>query len=218
MSYQLNKISSTIWEVRCDLIPGCLTNSYVISSEKATYLIDSGLGSGTANEMAAFITAGKPVYLINTHGHWDHVWGNAFFKNAQIICHERCAETINRDWNTMLEAKGRFVDGSTQRFDVHISFADRLRLYDELELVYTPGHTDDSIAVYYKPERALFVGDLIGDDDTELLPSVKVPQSFLSSLDTCIQFDPSMYLSGHNDIKGPGIMERIRELFLEDRA
>ena len=51
MSYYTKKITEHIQEIRCDHIPGCLTNSYVICSARANYLIDSGLGSGTALEM-----------------------------------------------------------------------------------------------------------------------------------------------------------------------
>lgn len=28
-----------------------------------------------------------PKYVVNTHGHWDHFWGNQAFENAQIIAH-----------------------------------------------------------------------------------------------------------------------------------
>lgn len=218
MSYTVDKISDRIWELRCDLIPGCLTNSYVIQADKATYLIDSGLGSATAIEMSKLITAGKPVYLINTHYHWDHIWGNAFFANAMVVCHERCVRNVVANWDAMIQRNGQYIDGQTAGFDVQLSFADRLTLNEELVLFHTPGHTDDSISVFYKPERALFVGDLIGDDDTELLPSVKDPDHFLASLELCASFDPRLYLSGHNDIKYPGILEQIAKLYNEEGA
>ena len=38
---------------------------------------------------------GLPVrYLINTHFHSDHAWGNCFFPGATIIAHTKCAEYL----------------------------------------------------------------------------------------------------------------------------
>ena len=38
---------------------------------------------------------GVPVrYVINTHYHADHSWGNCFFPGATIIAHDRCRELL----------------------------------------------------------------------------------------------------------------------------
>lgn len=216
MSYFVKKISASIWEVRCDLIPGCLTNSYVICSSKANYLIDSGLGSRTALEMKKYIDNTKPTYLINTHYHWDHIWGNAYFEDAVIVCHEFCAKNIETNWQSMVESKKQFIDGETRSFEVNITFSAGLTINNELDLVFTPGHTVDSISAFYREDKALFVGDLIGDDDTELVPSVKDPDNFLASLDRCMAMDPVLYISGHHEVQRKGILERIRKLYLEE--
>ena len=34
-------------------------------------------------------------YVINTHGHWDHVGGNALFKNSEIIAHENAEKSMS---------------------------------------------------------------------------------------------------------------------------
>ena len=145
MSYFVKKISASIWEVRCDLIPGCLTNSYVICSSKANYLIDSGLGSRTALEMKKYIDNTKPTYLINTHYHWDHIWGNAYFEDAVIVCHEFCAKNIETNWQSMVESKKQFIDGETRSFEVNITFSAGLTINNELDLVFTPGQDRKSV-------------------------------------------------------------------------
>jgi glyoxylase-like metal-dependent hydrolase (beta-lactamase superfamily II) len=214
MSYYTKKITEHIQEIRCDRIPGCLTNSYVIGSPKANYLIDSGLGSSTAREMMKYLDITKPTYLINTHYHWDHIWGNAYFDDAIVICHELCVENIQRNWQSMVETKKQFIDGETRGFEVHITFNARLTLNNELDLIFTPGHTVDSISAFYREDKALFVGDLIGDDDAELVPSVKDPDNFIASLDRCMAIDPVLYISGHHEVQRKGILERIRDLYL----
>lgn len=37
------------------------------------------------------------AYLVQTHYHWDHAWGNAAFPEATIVAHAAAREMINRD-------------------------------------------------------------------------------------------------------------------------
>ncbi len=45
----------------------------LIETDRAVYLIDSGLGPDQLEPVLKQIT--KPVHLILTHSHWDHIWG-----------------------------------------------------------------------------------------------------------------------------------------------
>ena len=48
---------------------------------------------------------GVPVrYVINTHYHADHTWGNCFFPGATIIAHERCRDFLIERGIPSLEA------------------------------------------------------------------------------------------------------------------
>jgi len=42
-------------------------------------------------------------YVINTHYHADHCWGNCFFPGATIIGHERCRELLIKNTPSALE-------------------------------------------------------------------------------------------------------------------
>ena len=37
------------------------------------------------------------AYVIDTHHHWDHAWGNQAFTDAVIVGHERCVEVLRND-------------------------------------------------------------------------------------------------------------------------
>jgi glyoxylase-like metal-dependent hydrolase (beta-lactamase superfamily II) len=37
------------------------------------------------------------IYVINTHGHWDHCSGNQLYDNAKIIGHKNCVEYISHN-------------------------------------------------------------------------------------------------------------------------
>ena len=60
-----------------------------------------------ALEMRAYIeeTVGVPVrYVINTHYHADHSWGNCFFPGAMVIAHSLAREAMLANGEASLEA------------------------------------------------------------------------------------------------------------------
>jgi glyoxylase-like metal-dependent hydrolase (beta-lactamase superfamily II) len=49
------------------------------------------------------------AYVINTHHHWDHAWGNQIFSDVEIVAHENCIERIRRDATTMERTVGFYA-------------------------------------------------------------------------------------------------------------
>lgn len=106
-------------------------------------------------------------FVINTHYHADHTYGNCFFDNAIIVGHETCYQLLNEIGRAGLaEAKQ-----SSSVFDeVEICLPNivfntgslELRLAGKtLELEHLPGHSPDSVTVYVREDRVLFAGDLL---------------------------------------------------------
>src|SRR5262249_44089958 len=61
------------------------TNCTVIIGEESVLVVDTGQFPSLAKRMVADIKkfTPKPVrYIVNTHWHFDHVWGNAVFREA----------------------------------------------------------------------------------------------------------------------------------------
>lgn len=215
MAYLHTRVDDTLWEVATDAIEGCLTRAYVATTKRANYVIDTLLGAGSASHLLRHADPGLPTYVINTHHHWDHVWGNAFFPGAVLVCHERCRENLRDRWDGMLERYGRYVDGEARPAVPNVQFRDGAVLNDELELFHSPGHTDDSISVFYRERNVLFVGDNFGDDDEEIVPSLQDPDRYPGTLEKLLAFDAARYLSGHNEGKRKdfirAILDRIRQ-------
>lgn len=104
-------------------------------------------------------------YVINTHYHADHSWGNCFFPGATVIAHTRCRELLEERGISSLEQAKKQNPALKQVKIVlpHMTFADgelTLRVGKKnLILSTTPGHSDDGISVLVEEDRILFAGD-----------------------------------------------------------
>jgi len=106
-------------------------------------------------------------YIINTHHHADHSWGNCFFPGAYVFAHNRCRAEMASSGVKALEATAEHDQQFKQTKLVlpHFTFSKgTLELQvgkKNLQLMATPGHSFDSIAVFIDEDRILFAGDAV---------------------------------------------------------
>ena len=104
-------------------------------------------------------------YVINTHYHADHTWGNCFFPGATVIAHARCRELLDERGIPSLEAAKKQNPALRQVKIVlpQMTFVDgelTLRVGKKnLILSLALGHSKDGIAVLVEEDRILFAGD-----------------------------------------------------------
>lgn len=104
-------------------------------------------------------------YIINTHYHADHAWGNCFFPGATVIAHARCRELLAERGLPSLEAAQRQNNILRQVKIVlpHMTFSSgelTLRVGKKnLTIMSALGHSEDGIAVLVEEDRVLFAGD-----------------------------------------------------------
>ncbi len=109
---------------------------------------------------------GVPIrYVINTHYHADHAWGNCFFPGATVISHSRCRELLETRGKPSLEA-ARKQNNLLRQVKIvlpHITFdSGELTLrVGKKNLILSPavGHSEDGISVLVEEDRVLFAGD-----------------------------------------------------------
>ncbi len=125
-------------------------------------------------------------YVINTHYHADHSWGNCFFPGATVIGHARCRDLLLERGEPSLESAKKQNPALRQVKIVppQMTFVDgdmTLRV-GKKNLIISPayGHSEDGISVLVEEDRILFAGDsfmpipyIVDGDVDENIASIK---------------------------------------------
>jgi hydroxyacylglutathione hydrolase len=142
-------------------------NTYLIFNEEQNCIIvDPGCYTDQERQQLLQFIASKalrPVLLVNTHCHLDHVFGNKFIHEQfglELHIHEGeqkvldMAPTSGLMWNLPFDnyqGKMHFIDESLP-----------LQLgNDRLEILFTPGHSPASISLYSNKDDLLIAGDVL---------------------------------------------------------
>jgi glyoxylase-like metal-dependent hydrolase (beta-lactamase superfamily II) len=146
-----------------DEIPDYYTCVFLIETDKYFFVLDTFAGSLAMEPVRDKIQAmnkDKEVLVINSHFHWDHVWGNLTFRDCKIVSHQLCREALISNWDDQIQNRGHFIQGETEPVFPSVVFETTLSFVDEnIELIHTPGHTADSISVFDHAENSLYVFD-----------------------------------------------------------
>lgn len=108
----------------------------------------------------------KVRYVINTHYHADHSWGNCYFPGAYVISHDLCRKNLQKYGQRSLEStlETDSVFQKTQIVLPHLTLETgllELIVGDKtLRFIELPGHSEDGIGVYIIEDEVLFAGDV----------------------------------------------------------
>jgi len=142
----------------------------VIVGPKWSVLIDTLALPEETLAIRDFITRNLQTeirYIINTHYHADHSWGNCFFPEATIIAHARCRDLlVERGIPALKEVKKHSATFDQVEISLpHITLDDgEMTLAigkKHLRIMAAPGHSEDGIAILVVEDRVLFAGDVL---------------------------------------------------------
>ena len=155
--------------------PGLDLNIGVVIGEDAVLMVDSRASHREADELRAeltTLTALPAGWVVNTHWHWDHTWGNARFPEAALWGHVTCrSEMIEHGEDIRQYVRARtpvahrgeidevVITPPTETFSTTAAIDLGNRIVD---LAYHGrGHTNSDIVVTIRNAGVVFAGDLV---------------------------------------------------------
>ncbi|WP_327189458.1 MBL fold metallo-hydrolase [Streptomyces xinghaiensis] len=193
----------------------CLNNAGLVADGNGAVLVDTAATESRARrlrEEVERIAPGGPDYVVNTHFHGDHVFGNGqFAPRAAIVAHEGTrADTAEAG----LALRGLWPDvewGETPLVLPTLTFRDELTLHAgglRTELLHVgPAHTANDVVAWVPDRRVLFAGDVVWSGVTPYVLMGSIEGS-LRALDRLRALAPRTVVPGHGPVGGPELLDR----------
>ena len=215
-------------------------NIGVVIGDEGVLIIDSRESHEAAHELAADIRTLTPSpvrWVVNTHWHWDHTFGNAVFPDATIWGHRGCRDRLLEDdaaarldarrW--MPERRWDEVDrvdivAPTETFNALASIDVGNKMIEVS--FHGRGHTDNDVVIHV--DGVTFMGDLVEGGGTPYMGDGYLLDwpGTLSAIEPAVQ---PVVVPGHGDVRTcrwlldqKGIMEqiaqRLRDVLYDGRS
>ena len=142
-------------------------NTYIITDKsKECIIIDPACNNKQEQEyLLQFLKENnlKPVKLLNTHCHLDHVFGNKFVSdtfNLETEAHKEENFNIKNAVNA-----GRMYGVQMEEpypIKTYLKEGDKIKFgFSELKMLHVPGHTAGSLVFYNETDKFAVVGDVL---------------------------------------------------------
>jgi cyclase len=192
------------------LMLGSGGNSGIILGDSAVVVIDTKM-MGASEELYKFAqekAGAKPIIVINTHYHGDHVRGNKFFKGSRIYIGKYEKEFLQKN-----------VDAENQPTDF-VKDSLLIDLGNEKVHLYNLGqaHTYDDLVVYLTNHHLLFTGDLIFNRVNPVLKEESGARVslWIHALDSILnRWGDSKIVPGHGSVGGKELVISMRKYFID---
>jgi len=143
-------------------------NTYVVWDESLeAVVIDAGNMSERENatlEQFLSVRGLKPVYALNTHGHFDHLMGVEFLRQrygAKFAVSSKDKFLVENAAQSA-ELFGVRAGDMPEKIDVDLEGMQSISFgQSELQIISTPGHTPGHVAFYEPEAKLLFTGDTL---------------------------------------------------------
>jgi glyoxylase-like metal-dependent hydrolase (beta-lactamase superfamily II) len=173
---------------------------FLLLGEEKALLIDSGMNTPDAKEIAESVTS-LPLELLNTHADRDHISGNSSFDKFYMSLGE--IENLRMKGDDLINRIVPLKEGDT------IDLGNRM-----LEIIDNPGHTPGSIAILDVSNKVLIGGDAIQDGNIYMFGNQRNINDYVKSLKHILEYRnrfDTVYPSHGNFPVSPDLIGKLIE-------
>jgi cyclase len=202
-------------------------NAGIIIGKDGIVVVDTMISAKEAKRFIRDIRtiSRKPIrYVVNTHYHLDHVFGNSEFAKlgAVIIAQENDKKAMENSAKETLKNIGQYgltpkdMKGTTPAYPV-LTYGDRMTIDigdRRIELIHARhSHTDGDTLVYLPDGKVLFAGDILFTDYHPFLAEGNI-EEWAKELDDIKSMDVEKIIPGHGPLSGKKDLEDMKEYIL----
>ncbi|MBI5583323.1 MAG: MBL fold metallo-hydrolase [Deltaproteobacteria bacterium] len=202
-------------------------NAGVIIGRDGIVVVDTMVSAKEAKRLIRDIQAvsRKPIkYVINTHYHLDHSFGNSEFAKlgAVIIAQENAGKAMaNSAQETLKNVKElgltpEEMQGTAVAYPV-MTYGDKMTIEvggQQIELIHARhSHTDGDTLVYLPGRKVLFTGDILFTNYHPFLGEGNI-EEWVKELDDIKAMDVEKIIPGHGPLSGKNDLEDMKKYLI----
>lgn len=187
------------------------TNSAFVVWDDAVMVVDSLYGSALAGglqEQIRSVTASPVRYVIDTHEHWDHCFGNQYFP-ALYVGHENCRRSLverpdaQRRFGIQMRPELEEEFAAVQILPPVLTYTEQMTLYRggrRVNLLYFGrAHTAGDTIVWLPDDGVAVAGDVFVNARSPYVGD-GYPRSWVQALQRLEELPAHTFVPGHGDL------------------
>jgi glyoxylase-like metal-dependent hydrolase (beta-lactamase superfamily II) len=198
-------------------------NIGVVIGDEGVLIVDTRASHVEAEELRSdlSILTRKPVrWVIDTHWHWDHTFGNGRFPGAEIWGHHLCRKAMAERGESMKQDAAAWLPDRLAEFD-EVLITPPTKVFEDAATLdlgsvtvglsyHGLGHTDADIVVTIGGVG--FLGDLVEESAPPVFDD-GYPLSWPGTLRSALEVGWDTIVPGHGDVLDPaGAEEQLEEI------
>lgn len=202
-------------------------NAGIVIGKDGILVVDTLISAKEAQRFLADIrkVSAKPIkYVVNTHTHLDHAFGNSVFvkQGAIVIAHDADRRLLEKVGAATLQNIGNFGLKAEEMVGTEIvyptvTFSERLTIDlggETVELIrVAPSHTEGSVIVHLPAQKLLFSGDILFTDFHPFLADGDIP-GWTKTIDALLAMDLERIIPGHGPLSTKKDLREMKEYLI----